>query len=36
MILLAIIFILPMFGLDLINLVIRQPLMGLARFLVKW
>jgi Zn-dependent protease len=36
MILLAIIFILPMFGLDLINLVIRQPLMGLARFLVNW
>jgi len=36
MILLAIIFILPMFGLDLVNLIIRQPLMGLARFLVNW
>jgi Zn-dependent protease len=36
MILLAIIFILPMFGFDLINLIIRQPLMSLARFLVNW
>jgi len=35
MILLAIIFVLPMFGLDLINLIIRQPLMGLTRFLVN-
>lgn len=35
MILLAIIFVLPMFGLDLINLIIRQPLMSLARFLVN-
>lgn len=36
MILIAIVFILPMFGLDLINLIIRQPLMALARFLVNW
>lgn len=36
MILLAVIFILPMFGFDLINLIIRQPLMSLARFLVNW
>ena len=36
MILLAIVFILPMFGLDLINLIIRQPLMALARVLVNW
>jgi Zn-dependent protease len=36
MILLAIVFILPMFGLDLINLIIRQPLMALARFMVSW
>ena len=36
MILLVIIFILPMFGLDLVNLIIRQPLMALARFLVNW
>ena len=36
MILLAVIFILPLFGLDLVNLIIRQPLMGLARFLVNW
>jgi Zn-dependent protease len=35
MILLVIIFVLPMFGLDLINLIIRQPLMGLTRFLVN-
>lgn len=35
MILLAIIFVLPMFGLDLINLIIRQPLMSLTRFLVN-
>ena len=35
-ILLMIIFVLPMFGLDLVNLIIRQPLMGLARFLVNW
>jgi len=35
MILLAIIFILPMFGLDLVNLIIQQPLMGLARWLVN-
>jgi hypothetical protein len=35
MILLAIIFVLPMFGLDLINLIIRQPLMALTRFLVN-
>lgn len=34
MILLAIVFILPMFGLDLINLIVRQPLMGLARALI--
>ena len=36
LILLAVIFVLPMFGLDLVNLVIQQPLMGLARFLVNW
>jgi Zn-dependent protease len=36
MILLAIVFILPMFGFDLINLIIRQPLLALARFLVNW
>ena len=36
MILLAILFVLPMFGLDLVNLIIRQPLMSLARFLIKW
>jgi len=35
MILLVIIFVLPMFGLDLINLIIRQPLMSLTRFLVN-
>lgn len=35
MILLAIIFVLPMFGLDLINLIIRQPLMSLTRFLIN-
>ena len=35
MILIAIIFVLPMFGLDLINLIIRQPLMSLTRFLVN-
>lgn len=35
-ILLMIIFVLPMFGLDLVNLIIRQPLMGLARFLINW
>ncbi|HAF49165.1 MAG TPA: site-2 protease family protein [Anaerolineaceae bacterium] len=33
-ILLAIVFILPMFGLDLINILIRRPLMGLALFLI--
>jgi len=33
-ILLAIVFILPMFGLDLINILIRQPLMSLALFLI--
>ena len=33
-ILLAIVFILPMFGLDLINILIRQPLMDLATFLI--
>jgi Zn-dependent protease len=33
-ILLAIVFILPMFGLDLINILIRQPLMSLAFFLI--
>ena len=33
-ILLAIVFILPMFGLDLINLIIRQPLMDLTLFLI--
>jgi Zn-dependent protease len=33
-ILLAIVFILPMFGLDLINIIIRQPLMDLAMFLI--
>lgn len=35
MILLIIIFVLPMFGIDLINLIIRQPLMSLTRFLVN-
>ena len=35
MILLAIIFVLPMFGLDLINIIIRQPLMSLTRFLIN-
>jgi Zn-dependent protease len=34
LILLAIVFILPMFGLDLINILIRQPLMDLATFLI--
>jgi len=34
MILLAIVFILPMFGFDLINIIIRQPLMNLAMFLI--
>ena len=34
MILLAIIFVLPMFGLDLVNLIIRQPLMSLTYFLI--
>ena len=33
-ILLAIVFILPMFGIDLINIIIRQPLMDLALFLI--
>lgn len=33
-ILLAIVFILPMFGLDLINIIIRQPLINLAMFLI--
>jgi Zn-dependent protease len=33
-ILLAIVFILPMLGLDLINLIIREPLMDLALFLI--
>jgi Zn-dependent protease len=33
-ILLAIVFILPMFGLDLINILIRRPLMDLALFLI--
>ena len=33
-ILLVILFVLPFFGLDLVNLVIRQPLMSLARFLI--
>jgi hypothetical protein len=28
------VFILPMFGLDLINILIRQPLMDLAFFLI--
>ena len=36
LILLAIIFVLPIFGLDLIYLVIRKPLMGLTRFLINW
>jgi len=36
LILLGIVFILPMFGLDLINLIIRQPLMRLAYFLIGW
>ncbi len=36
MILLAIVFVLPMFGLDLINLIIRRPLMDLTMFLVGW
>ena len=34
MILLAIIFVLPMFGLDLVNLIIRQPLMNLTLLLI--
>jgi Zn-dependent protease len=34
LILLAILFVLPMFGLDLVNLIIRQPLMDLALFLI--
>lgn len=34
MILLAIVFILPMLGFDLINIIIRQPLMNLAMFLI--
>jgi len=34
LILLAIVFILPIFGLDLINILIRQPLMDLATFLI--
>jgi Zn-dependent protease len=34
LILLAIVFFLPMFGLDLINILIRQPLMDLATFLI--
>ncbi len=34
MILLVIIFVLPMFGLDLVNLIIRQPLMRLTYFLI--
>jgi Zn-dependent protease len=34
LILLAIVFILPMFGFDLINILIRQPLMDLANFLI--
>jgi len=33
-ILLAIVFILPMFGIDLINILIRRPLMDLALFLI--
>lgn len=33
-ILLAILFVLPMFGLDLVNIIIRQPLMNLATFLI--
>ncbi len=33
-ILLAILFVLPMFGLDLINIIIRQPLNSLALFLI--
>ncbi len=35
-ILLVVIFLLPMLGFDLINLIIRRPLMSLARFLIKW
>jgi len=34
LILLAILFVLPMFGLDLVNLIIRQPLMNLTYFLI--
>jgi hypothetical protein len=33
-ILLAILFILPLFGLDLVNLIIREPLMSIALFLI--
>lgn len=36
MILIMIIFVLPMLGFDLINLIIRQPLMALTKFLIKW
>ena len=35
-ILLAILFILPMFGIDLINLIVWQPLQKLAYFLIGW
>ena len=35
-ILLAILFVLPMFGIDLINLIVWQPLQKLAYFLIGW
>lgn len=35
-ILIVIIFVLPMIGFDLIDLIIRQPLMALTRFLINW
>ena len=35
-ILLAILFVLPMFGIDLINLIVWQPLQRLAYFLIGW
>jgi Zn-dependent protease len=35
-ILLAIVFILPMIGFDLLNIIIWQPVMRLARFLIGW
>lgn len=35
-ILLSLIFLLPMFGLDLIGIIIRQPMMDIANFLLGW